>query len=64
MPMSGACPRAPGHKPTGRVSRSTTLSIDARALAHGRRILASAAFCLCVAVLIITLFRGHVGHRS
>jgi predicted Zn-dependent protease with MMP-like domain len=27
-------------------------------LPQGRRILASAAFCLCVAVLIVTLFRG------
>jgi predicted Zn-dependent protease with MMP-like domain len=27
-------------------------------LPQGRRILASAAFCLCIAVLIVTLFRG------
>src|SRR4051794_15497188 len=54
MPMGGASPCARGDKPA--VDYPLVVL-----LAHwptGRRIAVSAGFCLCIAVLIITLFQG------
>src|SRR5829696_9880086 len=59
IPMGAACPWARGHK-RRRHGGPRRLRSDPM-LAHlpqGRRIAASAAFCLCVAVLIVTAFRG------
>src|SRR5919108_3095602 len=53
IPMLRASPAGSGRK-----RKSTRLSPMLARWPQGRRIVASAAFCLCVAVLIVTVFRG------